>query len=57
MNTYRIRTYWSVTAMVDVEGDSLEDAIEKLDDMGLPPNTSYVEDSFESVEEDSYQIQ
>lgn len=57
MPTYRIRTYWSVTDMVDVEGDSLEDAIGKLDDMGLPPNPSYVEDSFESVEEDSYQIQ
>jgi hypothetical protein len=58
MNKYKIRCYWTSTAMVDIEAESLDDAIDIVSSTSFPlpkDDVSYVEDSFEVLEEDSWQ--
>lgn len=44
---YKIPVSWTVMATMEVEAESLEDAIEKADDLPLPTDTDYLEGSFQ----------
>ena len=43
---YKIPVEWTVSAIMEVEADSLEAAILKADDMPLPTDTDYIDGSF-----------
>lgn len=47
MKTYKIPVSWSVMATMEIEADSLAEAIEKADDASLPTDPDYMEGSFE----------
>ena len=47
MNKYKIPVSWSVCGIMEVEANSLEDAIDKAEDMPLPTDTDYIDGSFE----------
>ena len=48
MKTYKIPATWAVYAVLEVEANSLEEAIEKAGGPTVPlPEGSYIEDSFE----------
>jgi len=44
---YRIPVSWTVMATMEVEAASLDEAIEKADNMSLPTDPEYVEGSFQ----------
>ena len=46
MKKFRIPCYWEMYAIVDVEAESIEDAIDIVDEMNLPENGEYVQASF-----------
>lgn len=46
MKTYKIPVSWTVTAMMEVEAESLESAVDIADSMPLPTDTEYVDGSF-----------
>jgi len=47
---YKLVTYWQMSATIDVEADSLEDAIRIVNEpeFPLPDNSYYVDGSFEA---------
>lgn len=49
---------WSEIALLDVEAETLEEAIElaKTENFGLPSDSSYLEDSFKVSPEDIEEI-
>lgn len=47
MKTYKIPVFWSVMALMEIEAESLEDAILKAEDASLPTDPDYVDGSFE----------
>ena len=48
MKTYKIAVEWSVYSTVEVEAESLEDAILKVEDSDfpLPTDSDYIDNSF-----------
>lgn len=48
---YRIPVEWTVTGVMLVEADSVEEAIQEADNMPLPIAEDYVEGSFAVVQE------
>lgn len=48
---YNLKVYWTIGATVEVEADSLEAAVEKVNGAPLPENGEYLEGSFEVDEE------
>jgi hypothetical protein len=46
MKTYKIPVSWTVTAVMHIEAESLEDAIKQADNESLPTDTDYLEGSF-----------
>ena len=44
--TYRIPCTWTVCGVMEVEADSLENAIIKAKDEPLPQESDYIDDSF-----------
>ena len=49
--TFQVSVDWTVTATVEIEADSLEEAIKLAHDAELPYPGEYVEDSFRVDEE------
>jgi hypothetical protein len=48
MKTYKIAVEWTMIADIEVEANSLDEAIEKVEEMdSLPDNGEYLEDSFQ----------
>jgi hypothetical protein len=48
MKTYKIGVVWQMYGSVEVEANSLEEAVKKVDDgVPLPENGEYIEGSFE----------
>jgi hypothetical protein len=47
MNTYRIPCTWTVAATMEIQANSLEEAIEIANEAPLPTDTDYIEDTFE----------
>lgn len=60
INTYEIPVTWEVYATVKIEATSLEEAVaifeETKDDIPLPTDTEYVDDSFHMTTEDINKI-
>jgi hypothetical protein len=52
MKTYKIPVVWQMMGHVEVEAESMTEAINEAMDASLPDNGSYVEGSFE-VDESS----
>ena len=57
MKTFKIPVEWSVYAIVDIEAETIEDAIKKFheteDDIPLPTDSEYIDGSFKiSCDED-----
>jgi hypothetical protein len=48
MKTYKIPATWQMYGILEVEADSLDDAIQKASgpEYSLPTNSAYVEDTF-----------
>ena len=46
MKTYKIPVSWTVTATMEIDAESLEDAILKAEDASLPTDPDYLEGSF-----------
>lgn len=46
MKKFRIPCSWEMYAVVDVEAENIEDAIDIVDKMNLPENGEYVQASF-----------
>ena len=46
MKTYKIPVSWEVYGSLEIQADSLEDAIMKAEDSCLPRNGEYIEGSF-----------
>lgn len=53
MKTYKIPMVWQMYGYVEIEADSLDEAIQQAQDAPLPENGSYVEGSFD-VDGDGY---
>lgn len=51
MKTYKIPVTWSVIGQVEIDAESLEEAILKAEDANLPTDSDYLEGSF-SVDHD-----
>jgi uncharacterized protein YqgV (UPF0045/DUF77 family) len=51
MKTYKIPVSWSVMATMEIEADSLAEAIEKADEASLPTDPEYMDGSFEIIRE------
>ena len=47
MKTYKIPVVWQMHGYVEVEADSMSEAVNKAYDAPLPDNGSYIEGSFE----------
>ena len=47
MKTYKIPVFWQMIATVEVEAESLNEAMRIVDNNPLPENGEYVGDSFE----------
>ena len=47
MKTYKIPVVWTMMAYVEVEAESLDEAINEVMNAPLPDNGEYLEDSFE----------
>jgi len=47
MKTYKIPVTWSVIATMEIDAESLEDAILKAWDASLPTDPDYLDGSFE----------
>ena len=47
MSIFKAYVSWSVGATMEVEADSMEDAIQLLKDSALPTDSDYLEDSFQ----------
>jgi len=47
MKTYKIPVSWTVTATMEIDAESLEDAILKAEDASLPTDPDYLDGSFE----------
>ena len=47
MKTYKIPVFWQMIATVEVEAESLNEAMQIVDNNPLPENGEYVGDSFE----------
>jgi hypothetical protein len=49
MKTYKINVVWQMYGSVEVEANSLEEAVKEVDDDGvsLPDNGEYIDGSFE----------
>jgi len=47
MNTYKVPVVWQMYGYVEVEADSLAEAIHEAEDAPLPDNGEYIEGSFE----------
>ena len=47
MKTYKFRVYWSQTATVEIQAESKNEAIQKLEEAPLPQQSDYLEDSFD----------
>ena len=47
MKTYKIPASWTVTATMEIDAESLEDAILKAEDASLPTDPDYLDGSFE----------
>ena len=54
MKTFKLPVTWEVCGIVEVEAESLEDAITKFDpdDHSLPEDASYVDSSFQLTDTD-----
>lgn len=56
MKKFKIPVEWAVCAMVEIEAETLEDAVkifdETIDDILLPTETEYIDDSFMRAEQD-----
>jgi hypothetical protein len=55
MKTYKIPVVWQMMGTVEVQAESLDDAVDKVldTDVPLPEDGEYIEDSFE-VDESVY---
>jgi hypothetical protein len=49
---FKIQVVWQVTGTLEIEADSLEDAIELAYEKDLPKRSEYVDDSFK-IDKDS----
>jgi hypothetical protein len=48
MKTYKINVVWQMYGSVEVEANSLEEAVKEVDDgVSLPDNGEYIDGSFE----------
>lgn len=47
MQTYKIPVTWESWGILNIEADSLQEALEKADVVGLPKNGEYIDDTFE----------
>jgi len=47
MKTYKIPVFWQMIATVEVEAESLDEAMQIVDNNPLPENGEYVGGSFE----------
>jgi|LakMenE18May11ns_1017448.scaffolds.fasta_scaffold9721213_1 hypothetical protein len=47
MKTYKVPVVWTMMAYVEVEAESLDEAINEVMNAPLPDNGEYLEDSFE----------
>jgi len=47
MKTYRIPCTWTVSATMEIQANSLGEAIEIANEAPLPTDTDYIEDTFE----------
>ena len=47
MKIYKIPVTWSVIATMEIDAESLEDAILKAEDASLPTDPDYLDGSFE----------
>ena len=47
MKTYRIPCTWTVSATMEIQANSLGEAIEIANESPLPTDTDYIEDTFE----------
>ena len=47
MKTYKIPVSWTVTATMEIDAESLEDAILKAEDASLPTDPDYLDGSFD----------
>ena len=47
MNTYRIPCTWTVAGTMEIQANSLGEAIEIANESPLPTDTDYIEDTFE----------
>lgn len=46
MKTFRIPVFWTVGADMEIQAETLKDAITKAYDMDIPKNGEYIDDSF-----------
>ena len=51
MKTYKIPVTWTTYAVVEVKADSIEDAMDDVEQGGLPEGGSYIDGSFEIDQE------
>lgn len=60
MPKFKLPVTWSVCAEVEVEADSLQDAVDRFDELTdhipLPESPEYVDGSFELSEYDVHQL-
>jgi len=47
MKTYNVAVFWMMSATVEVEAKSLEDAMEAARDIDIPTDGEYMNDSLE----------
>jgi hypothetical protein len=47
MKTYKIPVFWTMSGIVEIQAESIEEAILMADDAPLPENGEYMECSFE----------
>jgi hypothetical protein len=61
METFKIPVEWSVYATVEIEAESLEEAIrifdETIDDIPLPTDPNYIDDSFKRCSQDTGKLE
>jgi hypothetical protein len=47
MKTYKIPVSWTMITDMEIEADTIEEAFQKAEDMPLPTDAEYEDDSFE----------
>lgn len=52
LKKFKIQVEWKMMATVEIEAESLDDAICEAEDMSLPEDGSYVDGSFEVLTTD-----